>query len=508
MNSLSQDMLRKAKEIVKKILSQGYEAFLVGDSIKLIALDQSFTSLEIYTSISQDKMYALFSDYKIEVVNDYQLKLGYEGNNYLISFPHENLYQDKLIVKETTKHYSKNLFDFICTKDYTISGLVMNSNNIIYDAFSGKDDLQKKRIRTIYKNPKVLYDLEPVKSLEFLKLISQTGYQPEKALIRAVRKSAKKVKNVDFNTLTSEVLAILKGANLKKAIVPIYKSKVYKYTGKYKESFEYVLSGHVKEELDTILAVGMISTKEFNEELCNYLEDVSLLRKLVKIGIDNPSCDYSNLELFEYGLNACIKANRVNTYLGNAKKKEYLIKKRYNNLPIKSIHELKIDEETVNALSEEKKNELLEKILSGEVDNTKENILKILDQEKKDNWQPKKERDNIFTRVAEYQTSEDIEKRFAEKYDDSEEVLAFTQIKKQQETFEKRLKELELQVLKRDIELDIEKKIRESDKLNNIPYELREEARRKIHDIYYEALLQTEKYKELRVTGEDNNEND
>ena len=78
-----------------------------------------------------------------------------------------------------------------------------------------------------------------------------------------------------------------------------------------------------------------------------------------------------------------------------------------------------------------------------------------------------------------------------------------------QSEFEERLKDLELQVLERDLELEIEKKIRESNRINSIPFELRDEARKQLHSLYYDSLLETDKYKELRnkKTG-DGNEND
>ena len=510
MDSLSQDMLRKAKEIVKKILTLGYEAYLVGDSIKLIALDQSFTDLELYTSIPYEKLCALFSDYIIEELDNFQAKIKYEGYTYIITFPHDSFYQQKLIVKESNKHYSKNLFDYICTKDYTINSLVMNGNNIIYDAFSGKDDLVKKRIKTIYKNPKELYEIEPIKSLQLVKLVSQTGFLPENTIIKAIRKNVKRIRRLENDEVTFEILEILKGVNLKKALSVLYKTKIYKYIPMYRNSLEFILSGHIKEDIDTILAVSIVKEGEFFEVLTNYYE-TSSLRKLVKLALKNPKCNYSNLELFEYGMDICIKANRVNTYLKNAKKKEYLIKKRYNNLPIKTIKELKIDVETINSLDIEKRNELLEKVLSGAIKNEKEEIIKEF-QAKKDNNTTfyKIENDkNYFKRTADYQTPENIEKIYAEKYDDSKEVETFTEIKKLQSEFEERLKDLELQVLERDLELEIEKKIRESNRINSIPFELRDEARKQLHSLYYDSLLETDKYKELRnkKTG-DGNEND
>ena len=59
------------------------------------------------------------------------------------------------------------------------------------------------------------------------------------------------------------------------------------------------------------------------------------------------------------------------------------------------------------------------------------------------------------------------------------------------------LKELENQSLARELEIEIERKIRESGALKDVHPDAREETKRALYQTYYEMLINSDKYKSL-----------
>lgn len=523
MNSVCQDMLRKAKEIMKKIINSGFEAYLVGSSVRNIALDQDFNRLEIFSTIPMDTFKKIFSEYFVEKIDDSHLSLGYLSHKYLISFLFQYPYQDKLKTHNTKKHYSKALIDFVSTKDYSIDAMSMSANNIIYDAFNGKEDMNRKRIRSIYAKPKYIYDNEPYKMLEVFKIISETGYKPDSLIIRSIRRRVKKIKNVPLDQIALLMKEIQTGKYFKKSLKYMYKSKIYKYLDYFKFALSRLHKNFRKEDLDSFMAMGLIKEKIYEEAIGKATDNEYDFRMLVNLAITNPKPDYDDITLFSCGLEKCMKANRINYLLGRCKKKGHYIKKKYNNLRVKKPCDLAFKGEDILKMADLSTDEvglilddIIYMVLDGQLENKYEPIKeKVIDKlnhlydknsvsekniikgdSKPDNTNEPKKPYQEYT-IQDESREQIVKERFNDKYDSSEEIKNFEIIKKRQDDLDKRLRDLENQGLYRELEMDIERKIRESGILNDIHPDAREETKKTLYRAYYDSLIKTEKYKSL-----------
>ena len=518
MNSTCQDMLRKAKEIMKRIINLGYEAYLVGPSVREISLKLDFKSLEIFTTIPENEFKKAFIDYCIDNTKT-GLCLGYLSYKYLISFPHQYKFQNKLKVKKVQKHYSKALIDFLCTKDYSIDAMSMSCNNIVYDPFLGKEDMRRKKIKTIYTRPKVLYENEPKKILELFKRISETGYKPDYLVLKAIKKKSKKVKEISLEDQAMLMRDIHSGKYLKKCLKYIYKTNIYKHLYYFKSILSLRCKSYKYEDLDTFMAMGLIEHKTYEEVVGKATGNEYDFRMLVNLAITNPKPEYDDITLFSYGLDKCMKANRINYLLGKCRKRGYYIKKKYNSLKVKKPCDLAFKGDDILKLANLTTYEvsiilddiiysILEGTLENEYNAIKEKVifrLKLQQEELHENQNLHENQElsqrqeilnnqNLESNYLENKNTESIVNNNINNTDNNDQ---FAYIKQKQLELESRLQELENQSLARELEIEIERKIRESGVLKDIHPETREETRRALYQTYYETLIKTDKYKSL-----------
>lgn len=529
MNSTCQDMLRKAKEIMKRIINLGYEAYLVGPSVREISLNLDFKVLEIFTTIPENEFKKAFADYHIDLKENGGMSLGYLSHKYQISFPHQYKFQSKLKVKKVQKHYSKALIDFLCTKDYSIDAMSMSCNNIVYDPFSGKEDMRRKKIKTIYVRPKVLYENEPKKILELFKRISETGYKPDAIVLNAIKRKAKRVKEISLEDQATLMRDIHDGKYFKKCLKYIYKSKIYKYLYYFKSILSMRCKSYKHEDLDTFMAMGLIEHKTYEEVVGKATGNEYDFRMLVNLAITNPKPEYDDLTLFSYGLEKCMKANRINYLLGKCRKKGHYIKRKYNSLKVKKPCDLAFKGDDILKLADLTTYEvsiilddiiysILEGTLENEYNAIKEKVIHRLRlQEGLYNNQEVNNQNTPNPNLTEYtnlnanniesnknldvnnglnmkglNANVDLDNNYNHNNYDQ-----FAIIKQKQLELESRLKELENQSLARELEIEIERKIRESGALKDVHPDAREETKRALYQTYYEMLINSDKYKSL-----------
>ena len=221
----------------------------------------------------------------------------------------------------------------------------------------------------------------------------------------------------------------------------------------------------------------------------------------VNLAITNPTGKYDKLTLYTYGVQNCVLANRINFLLGKAKKQYKKIRDEYNKLPIKKTCDLAFKGEDIMSLgnySSERINEILDEvidlILNEKIKNEKE-ILK----------------DFILNKLNGYDNSNEVYangEKIIKQINDNEsiDVITFKRLQKQQEEFHKRLLELEVKDLEREIDYEVRKKIDEGKILENVIPEQRKDTYDSLYNSYYEFLLKTEKYSKLKQYKSDKKE--
>ena len=295
----NQELIKKAKEILKKVQASGGEAFIIGETVYKLINGKTINNVYIYSTLSEVKFIEAFSAFKIKKINKKKFQLGYFGYNYIVTCDNQIIDRYRLAKTKTNSHYSRNIVNAICQNDYSIYAMAMNYNGIIYDMFQARDDIYKKKINSVFYKPQEVYKDMPSKMLDVIKLVSQTGYKLENKIIKAIKSRGKFIKKVDIEIVSKYLKLIIDGDYSKE-----------QYEAFYQKTLEPIIKS-----LGQAFTKGLFTNRElgFNNEIKFYAKELIFMNtkqkiELFDILVDTGSC-YKNEVRTAFGLKPLAELN-------------------------------------------------------------------------------------------------------------------------------------------------------------------------------------------------------
>lgn len=376
------DFLNKGKEILKILISNGYEAYFIGDVVRQIILKQPYEEIEIATSATPAALKGIFEFTKVEDYPDEMVKLTYYSYEfYLSTFRVRDKKGRKAIQKG---HYSKKLLDDLASRDFTINAIAMSHSEKLTDAYKGYEDIRRKQIRAIDKNHRN-YDLSPVIMLRAIRLYAETRYNIQSSIKRSIRKNRKAIAKAPQELVIRELKKLFKAKYYKQALEELVSLGLYKYIPGLDLAFKYQNRRHYQAfTFDNFVLLAFIINKNINESLLPYVSDVQKTKEIFNLAILNPKCNYTNYDIFKNGLNNSLQANLFNVYLKKSKNKQKKINKIYRNMIIKTTDDLAFKLDEIAALTPAQdfeiaktiQDKMVQLILQGEMANDSD-VLKV-----------------------------------------------------------------------------------------------------------------------------------
>ena len=110
----------------------------------------------------------------------------------------------------------------------------------------------------------------------------------------------------------------------------------------------------------------------------NRLKSRLAFNKIYNVASQNKKSSYDDITLFNYGLDICLEANRINAILKRSRKRQRRIKKRWDSLKLKTPNDLMFNEVDLKRIIHPKYYFMIDDILidasiavlSGEIKNT------------------------------------------------------------------------------------------------------------------------------------------
>lgn len=379
MNSMEQ-YLEKGKEVLKILINNGCEAYLIGGAVCNTILDLPFKEIEVTTNATPDMVKGIFAQAKAEDEGEGAVRLTYMGYEFLVStFRLEEKYRDDRTPMRL--HYSKNLKDELANRDFTINAIAMSYGGKLTDAYRGYEDIQRKKVRTI-GNPRIRFTEDPKRMLIALRLVSELGFRIDGKTFKAMKRKAKLVGRLQIDEIIPELERILNGNYFKRTLSYLMDSKIYKRIPLLQNGFKHLSRHYKRISIDSFLAYSYILNKEYSMDYDSISEDPGRLKRVVELAIVNPKSKYDKLTLFSYGLEVCLDANYVNRLLGKSRLRTRRIKKDFEALPIKKICDLKFKGEDVLFITKDQGGEYLQpliddiayKVINQEIENDYDQI--------------------------------------------------------------------------------------------------------------------------------------
>ena len=334
-----EDHLEKGKEILRILINNGCEAYIIGDAVCKTILQIPFSEVDITTNATPDVVKGIFSHVKVEDEGPGVVRLYYSGYEFTVSTFRAANFKDKRQPKRM--HYSRSFHEELANRDFTVDAIAMTYGGKLTDAYKGFEDIQKRVVRAI-GSPKVRFVEDPLRLLIAVRLVSELGFRIEKRTLKAMRAKVRLLAKLEIPVMVKEFRRILNGKYLKKALVYLMETRLYKRIPNFAKNLKNWASNFRPLETDTFLALVFTCNGKYLPEWEGLATDKEQVRLLVELALSAPKAKYSRDQLFDYGLDICKKANHINYLLKKDKKRTRKITRDYNSLPLKDVRELAI----------------------------------------------------------------------------------------------------------------------------------------------------------------------
>ncbi len=313
-------MNETALKVLNKINSFGYKAYIVGGYPRDIYLGRNSIDIDICTSATPKQLKEIFKDSILSKQEYGSVTLIYEKVTFEITtFRKEIKYQDNRFPVKIK--YIDSLIDDLERRDFTINTLCIDSNGYTIDLLNAKNDIDNKIIRCVGNTKKKIKE-DILRSLRAIRFATILDFKLDDELKKVIKKNGYLLKKLSYYRKKEELEKIFSSPNCRYGLDLLLELKL-------DDKLEL---SNLKDLVITTSSLGMwaqLDVLDIYNFSSHEKEIITNIKKALKE-------EFNNHTLYKYGLYTC-------TLVGEIKKIDrFLIVKRYNELPIYSVKDIKI----------------------------------------------------------------------------------------------------------------------------------------------------------------------
>ena len=204
--------------VLEQIQNAGFEAFIVGGCVRDLFLEREPNDWDVTTNAKPEEIIAIFEKTTMRVVYENNFgtvaiinkELDKNDGSYAVEitpYRSEGIYTDARHPDSVS--FSNSIHEDVKRRDFTINAMAYDPlNNILIDDFQGKEDLEKKLIRTV-RNPEERFDEDILRIMRAVRFSAQLGFFIEEGTARALRARAQKLPLISQERIRDEFLKIV-----------------------------------------------------------------------------------------------------------------------------------------------------------------------------------------------------------------------------------------------------------------------------------------------------------
>lgn len=191
-------MLKSSIKVLKQIEKNGYNAYIVGGTVRDIILGNKIKDIDISTNMPMDEIYKTFKRvYDIGKSKDFGIVVVKEdGFDFEVAQFRSN--QEKINVKVDFK-------TDLGHRDVTINAMGIDSNGNIIDHFDGQRDIKEKVIRTV-GNPLDRFEEDYLRMMRVCRFASKLDFCIEPKTLKTMKDKRHEIKNIAPERIKDELM--------------------------------------------------------------------------------------------------------------------------------------------------------------------------------------------------------------------------------------------------------------------------------------------------------------
>jgi len=235
--------------ISKRLLKNGYQAFIVGGAIRDSLLGCQVKDWDVATNAMPDRIRDLFPEMTSFNLKHGTVTLVFRGRHFEVT------------TFRGTEGFSLRIEEDLAHRDFTFNAMAYDiANKQIIDLFGGQRDIEGKVVRAVL-NPIERFDEDPLRMMRAIRFSLELGYTIDTETFIAINSMAEAIDSVAKERIRDELLKILmvkkpsagfhlmRKSGLLKGILPELAEGYRKRQNNY---HKYTIYRHIMETVDSI----------------------------------------------------------------------------------------------------------------------------------------------------------------------------------------------------------------------------------------------------------------
>ena len=354
------------KKILNKLISNGYQAYIVGGYVRDYILGIYTNDVDISTDAKPKELMNMFDNTYDNTYGGITFSKG-EYVYDITTFREEKKYNKR---KPVEFSYVDDLYKDINRRDFTINAIYMDINMNIIDPLDGRKDIENQVIRCVGNIEEKMTE-DPLRMLRAIRFKTIYDYDIEEKLLSFIINNKDLIKTLSYTRKKEELDYIIKSKNRIKGL------KLIKKLG-LEEVLEISIPDNIKDSTEPLAIWAQMNYSDNYQFTKIELTKINNIKSIISYGI------IDNTILYKYGLYLSqIVGNILGIYSS-------YISSLYKELPIYSNRDIAVDAEDIINILNIKPSSLVGEvlkdieinILDNKLNNNKDEIVKYII----DNW--------------------------------------------------------------------------------------------------------------------------
>lgn len=351
------------RNILTKIESNGYEAYVIGGYVRDLLVGKRSYDVDITTNATPKELLSIFPNSSTKNLGGIDFKIK-EYHFEISTYREEIKYENR---KPIEYNYVDNLITDLQRRDFTINAICMNKKGEIIDLINGTQDLRTSKVKMIGDiDTKIKED--PLRILRGIRIATHLNFALERNLYKSFKDNNKEILKLSNTRIKEELDKILLSDYVKKGFKLLEELGITKILGI--NNYEDIVPVKNLE--------GMYAQIRINYDLPFTKvekENIDNIKKILK------ESEITKKTIYTYGLYLCLIVAEIKSI----NKKD--INKMYKELQIHSRSEINIKAEDLmqefgicGKMISTTLDEIESAIIDNKIKNKKSEIIKFLKQ--------------------------------------------------------------------------------------------------------------------------------
>ncbi|MGM0522766.1 MAG: CCA tRNA nucleotidyltransferase [Bacillota bacterium] len=210
------DVFKPAEPILTRLTEAGYDAYIVGGSVRDYLLNTPINDIDIATSAKPEQVMALFKQV---------IPVGIEHGTVIVR-DHHTSFEVTTLREETTYsdrrhpdavHFVTDVLKDLARRDFTMNAIALTQSGELIDPFGGQSDIINKQIQAV-GDAEARFNEDPLRMLRAIRFSSQLGFTIEQKTKRALMAKMMLIRDVSIERIQVELDKFFQGPYLTEAL--------------------------------------------------------------------------------------------------------------------------------------------------------------------------------------------------------------------------------------------------------------------------------------------------